>query len=269
MHTATKRTLIAGAALAAASLFGSLPYHGAVQAQGVPTQHHDVALVDLTSLLTDEGTLDNAFFNDVLGPTGAEEKLFTALASATSTSEATKLLDATGASPIYSGDFNGAESRLFEGVFLNGLVSEDQLNQLFGVSETASQTELLSVFNADFVPIPAGADLTAADLAGAVGTSTFDTDLTTIANADYAQAATDFEGYLTALSGDTTALGDLSTLLSDFSSSFDGLSNLSADFSTVLGDLTGGLDLGSLGDGLGGLDSILATLLTDLGASLL
>jgi hypothetical protein len=61
MRSATKRTLIAGAGLAAAALFGSLPYHGPSEAQGVPTQHHDVALVDAGTLLFDEGTLDNVF----------------------------------------------------------------------------------------------------------------------------------------------------------------------------------------------------------------
>src|ERR1700744_367019 len=76
MNAATKRTIIATAALAAAGLFGSLPYEGSTQAQqGAPTVHRDVALVDITTLLTDEGTLDTALFNDVLGPTGAEEQL--------------------------------------------------------------------------------------------------------------------------------------------------------------------------------------------------
>jgi hypothetical protein len=55
MRSATKRILIAGAGLTAAALFGSLPYHGSPQAQGLPTQHHDVALVDATdaTLLSD------------------------------------------------------------------------------------------------------------------------------------------------------------------------------------------------------------------------
>ena len=74
------------------------------------------------------------------------------------------------------------------------------------------------------MPIPASTDLTAADLAAAVGTSGFDTDLTTIANAEYALAASDFEGYLSSLAGDTSGLGDLSTLLTDLSSSFSDLS---------------------------------------------
>jgi hypothetical protein len=240
MHSATKRTLIAGAGLAAAALFGSLPYHGSSQAQGVPTQHHDVALVDdFTPLLGDEGTFDTALFNDVLGPTGAEEQLFSALSTTLGAGPATTLLDATGASPLFSGDFNGAESRLFEGLFLNGLVGEDQINQSLGATSTESETELLNVFNADFVPIPASADLTATDLANAVGTSAFDTDLTTIANADYTTAVGDFEGFLTNLATDTSGLGDFSTLLTDLSSSFSDLStNLTTDFTAVITDVT-------------------------------
>ena len=243
MNAATKRTIIATAALAAAGLFGSLPYEGSTQAQqGAPTVHRDVALVDIdTTLLTDEGTFDNALFNDVLGPTGAEDQLFNALATATSTSEATTLLDATGATPIFSGDFDGAESRLFEGLFLNTLVGEDSLNQALGITPTASETELLSVFNTDFVPIPGSTDITATDLASAVGTSTFDTDLTTIANADYSLALGDFEGFLSNLATDTSGLSDVSTLLTDLSSSFGDLSNLSTDLSPILADLTGGL----------------------------
>jgi hypothetical protein len=47
--------VIAGAALAAAALFGSLPYDGSSQAQqGAPTVHRDVALVD--EMLTPETT---------------------------------------------------------------------------------------------------------------------------------------------------------------------------------------------------------------------
>jgi hypothetical protein len=240
MKAATRRTIIAAGALTAAGLFGSLPYHGSTQAQGVPIQHHDVALVDAdATLLLDEATLDNAFWNDVLGAGGAEQQLFDALSSTLGTSEATKLLDATGAVPIYSGDFNGAESRAFEALFLDGLVAEDQVNQLVGVTSSESQTALLGIFNTDFVPIPASTDLTAADLLAAVGTSSFDTDLTTIANADYALAASDFEGYLSSLAGDPSALGELGTLLTDLSNSFSDLgTNLTTDFSAVITDIT-------------------------------
>jgi hypothetical protein len=240
MHSATKRTLIAGAGLAAAALFGSLPYHGPSQAQGVPTQHHDVALVDsFTTLLGDEGAFDNALWNDVLGPTGAEEQLFSTLSTSIGAPDATTLLDATGADPVFSGVFNGAESRGFEALFLEGLASEDQVNQALGATPLESQTELLSVFNTDFVPIPASADVTAAELAGAVGTSAFDTDLTSIANADFTVAAGDFEGFLTNLSTDTSGLASLGTLLTDFGGSFGDLStNLTTDFTAVITDVT-------------------------------
>jgi hypothetical protein len=242
MHTSTKRTIIATAALAAAGLFGSLPFNASTVAQqGVPTVHRDVALVDdYTTLLTDEGTLDTALYNDVLGPTGAEEQLYSALATATSPSEATTLLDATGASPIYSGDFNGAESRLFEGLFLNTLVGEDETNQALGATEIESQTAILGDFTSTGgPPIPSGADVTLAELTSAVGTSSFDTDLTSIANADYTVAVGDLEGYLTSLTADTSSLGDLSTLLTDLSSSFSDLSSgLTTDVGTVIIDVT-------------------------------
>jgi hypothetical protein len=234
MHSATKRTLIAGAGLAAAALFGSLPYHGSSQAQGVPTQHHIVALVDATSaLLGAEDSLDTQFFNDVLGPTGAEEQLFSALATATSTSQATTLLDATGASPIFSGDFNGAESRLFEGLYLDTLASEDQLNQALGISATTSETAILN----DYTSLPE-APLPTGDTLPIPGVSGFDTDLTSIANGEYTLAVSDFEGFLSNLATDTSGLGSLSTLLTDFSSSFSDLSNLNADFTTVTTDVT-------------------------------
>lgn len=62
MRSATKRILIAGAGLTAAALFGSLPYHGSLEAQGLPTRHHDVALVDVTdaTLLSDPGVTSQA-----------------------------------------------------------------------------------------------------------------------------------------------------------------------------------------------------------------
>jgi hypothetical protein len=234
MHPATKRTLIAGAGLAAAALFGSLPYHGPWQAQGVPTVHRDVALVDATSaLLGAEGSLDTQFFNDVLGSNGAEATLYNDLATALGASQATTLLDATGASPIYSGDFNGAESRLFEGLYLDTLASEDQLNQALGISATTSETAILN----DYTSLPE-APLPTGDTLPVPGVSGFDTDLTTIANGEYTLATSDFEGFLANLATDTSGLGSLSTLLTDFSSSFSDLSNLSTDFSTVISDVT-------------------------------
>jgi hypothetical protein len=233
MNSATTRSIFAAAALAALGLV-AWPQ----QAQhAVPTVHHDVALVDVTdaTLLTDEGTFDTALFNDVLGPTGAEEVLYSDLSTALgSPSEATTLLDATGASPIYSGDFNGAESRLFEGLYLDTLASEDQLNQALGVSPTASETAILN----DYTSLPE-APLPTGDTLPDVGATGFDTDLTTIANAEFADATADFEGYLSSLATDTSGLSDLSTLFTDLSSSFSDLSNLTPDLSTILTDLGG------------------------------
>jgi hypothetical protein len=232
MHAGTKRIVIGAAALTAAGLFGSLPFDGThVAQQGVPTVHRDVALVDV---LTDETAFDTLLFNDVLGPTGAEEQLFTTLSTALGATPATTLLDATGATPIFSGDFDGAESRLFEGLFLNTLVGEDEINQALGDTSTVSQTAIDNDFVTNFVPIPSSTGLTDASLLSAVGTPAFDTDLTTIANADYTLAAGDLEGFLTNLTADTSGLTDVSALLSDLSSSFDGLSNLSTDLTTLL-----------------------------------
>jgi len=230
MNAATKRTIIATAALAAAGLFGSLPYEGSTQAQqGVPTVHRDVALVDI---LTDESAFDTALFNDVLGPTGAEEQLFTALGP-----NAATLLDTNTASPAFSGDFNGAESRLFEGLYLDTLASEDQLNQLLGVTPAASEAAIL----ADYTSLPE-APLPTGDVLPVVGASGFDSDLTTIANGEFTLAFSDFEGFLANLATDTTGLSDVSTLLTDLSSSFGDLStSLTPDLSAILADLSGGL----------------------------
>jgi hypothetical protein len=244
MHTATKNTLVAAAALAAAGLFGSLPYHGSLQAQGVPVQHHDVALVDTTSdLLGAETSLDDQLFGSIFGSSGTEAELYNGLATAlgggtTGDADATALLDATGASPIYSGDFDGAISRFSEGLFLNTWAGEDEFNQLLGISATTSETAILADINQDFVPLPTGDTL---PVAGAPG---FDADLMSIASQDYTLAAGDFEGWL----------GNLPTALGDLGGGSDILTGL-------LGDLGGSGGL----DGLGG---ILGTLLTDLGASI-
>jgi hypothetical protein len=230
MHAGTKRIVIGAAALTAAGLIGSLPYDGSPAAQpGVPTVHRDVALVDI---LTDETAFDTLLFNDVLGPTGAEEQLFAALGP-----NAATLLDTNTASPAFSGDFNGAESRLFEGLYLDTLASEDQLNQLLGVAPATSEAAIL----ADYTSLPE-APLPTGDTLPAVGAPGFDTDLTTIANGEYTLALSDFEGFLASFATDTNGLSDLSTILTDLSSSFSGLTNLSTDLTTLLGDLgLGGL----------------------------
>jgi hypothetical protein len=232
----TTRSIIAAAGLAAIGLV-AWPHQATLpQAQqGAPTVHRDVALVDAdTTLLTDEGTFDTALFNDVLGSNGAEATLYNDLAGVIGASDATTLLDATGASPIFSGDFNGAESRLFEGLYLDTLASEDSLNQALGISATDSETAILADWNSlPEAPLPTG------DTLPDVGASGFDTDLTTIANAEFADASADFEGFLANLTTDTSGLGDLGTLFTDLSTSFSDLSNLTPDLSAIFTDLGG------------------------------
>ena len=234
MNTGTKRTVIAAAALAAAGLFGSLPFDGSsVAQQGVPVEHHDVALVDVTdtTLLFDEGTLDSALVSDV---SGAETTLYSDLTTTYGATVANGLLDTTTGGV---GDFNGALSVGFNGLYLDGLAAEDQVNQLVGVSETTSQAAILADLTTSDPSSISAASLT--ELIAAEGSSAFDTDLTSLANADYTTAVTDLEGYLTSLSADTSNLGDLSTLLTDLSGSFSAdLSSLSTDFTTVISDVT-------------------------------
>src|ERR1700759_2341848 len=193
--------------------------------QGVPTVHRDVALVDDGSvILPPETTIDTELFNSVLGPSGTEADLYNALVSSVGAPEAETLLDPDGASPLFSGVFNGAESRAFEGLFINTLVSEDELNQLLGVTQGNSETSILSeLLTNPGPPIPDSTDLTIGDLTSAVGTSSFDTDLTTIANAEYSLAFGDFEGYLGSFAGD---LGDRGNLGSDLPAILDGLTGI-------------------------------------------
>jgi hypothetical protein len=205
--------------------------------------------VDASDILGPETTFDTTFFNELLGANGVEDQLYTAVQTSLGTTEANLLLDTGGAEPVFSGVFNGAESRLSEGLFIDGLVSEDQLNQLLGITPSASETAILADLVDNPGPsIPAGADVTLAELTGAVGTSSFDTDLTSIANADYTFAIGDFQGYLTDL---TNNLGSLDLGSSDL-------------LTGLLGDLTGG----TAGDGLSLLTGDLGTLLADLGSAL-
>lgn len=233
MNVATKRTLIGAAALTAASLFGSLPYHGPWQAQGAPTVHRDIALVDTASdILSLETGLDDQVFAGILGPTGAEEQLYQSFVTAVGESNAQILLDTNTADPVFSGVINGAVSRLSDSLLYDTWAGENEINALFGVSATASESAILADIHADFVPLPTGFELPD------VGDPNFSADLMAIASADMTTGYNDLLGYF----ADVTAnLGNLD--LGDLG----GLSGL-------LGDLTGGLDLGSiLGDLTGGL----------------
>lgn len=190
---------------------------------------------DFTTLLTDEGTLDTALVSDV---SGAETTLYTDLSAPPSTTAiANALLDTTTGG---AGDFNGAETAGFDGLYLDGLVTEDEVNQLVGATSAESQAEIESLVAADPSLLTAS-DVTLPELVTAEGSSAFDTDLTTAANADYTLALSDFEGYLASFATHTSGLSDVSTILTDLSSSFSDLSNLTPDLSTILADLTGGL----------------------------
>jgi hypothetical protein len=245
MHTATKRAVIAAAGLAAAGLFGSLPYDGSSLAQqGTPrVQHHDVALVDVTSpIVASEIALDDQLFNSVFSSTGLEAELYNGLATAlgggaTGDALATELLDATGASPIYSGDFDGALSRLEGGVLFDTWAGESELNSLLGVTPADGNAAILADITKDFIPLPG------ADTLPAATDPNFAADLMTIANADYTMAAGDFDGWLANL---PTALGDL------------------GGGGGLLSGLLGDLGLGSLGDGVGSLGTDLTSLLDGL-----
>jgi hypothetical protein len=240
MRSATKRTLIVGAALTAAALFGSLPYHGSSQAQGVPIQHHDVALVDTTSdtVIAAETSLDDSLYAGVFTSTGLESELYNGAVTALGATDADLLLGTTAAEGA-SGIFDGSATSFSSGVFLDTWAAEDELNQLLGISATTSETAILADIGSDPVAL-------AGDTLPTAGATGFDTDLMTIATADFTAATTEFTNYLDGL---PTALGDLS----------------GGDFlTTLLGDLTGGLGLGSLGDGLGSLGTDLTTLLDGL-----
>jgi hypothetical protein len=241
MHAATTRSIIAAAGLAAVGL-AFWPQHATPQAQqGIPTVHHAVALVDATSsLLGAEGTFDSALWNDVLGAGGAEQTLYNSLVTAFGASEAQTLLDTNTANPVWSGDFNGAESRLFEGLYLDTLAGEDEMNQALGISPAVSEAATLN----DWTSLPE-APLPSGDVLPVVGASGFDTDLMNIANGEFTLAVADFEGYLASFATDPSALGSLGTVFTDLGSSFSDLSNLSGDLSTILTDL-GNLGLGGL-----------------------
>lgn len=230
MHAATTRMMIAAAGLAAIGL-AAWPHQATtpLTQQGVPTVHRDVALVDI---LTDEDTFDSSVYSQVVGPTGAEETLSSDLTTAFGATDAAALLDNGG---VYTDNFNGAETGIFDGLYTDGLAFQDEVNQSLGSTDADSQAAIVTELTGEPEAVTS-AQLT--ELTAAEGTSAFDTDLTTIANADLTSASTDFGGYLTSVASDPSAFGELSTLLTDFDSTFsDLLSNVSTDFSTLFTSL--------------------------------
>jgi hypothetical protein len=256
MQTTVKRTLVAATAVTAAGLFGSLPFQSQSQAAGVATVQHEVALVDFSSDLLDLEAQFNVQISDaVLGAGGLQDQLLTSFQTGFGDDLAAYLLDTNTASPEYSGIFNGAVSRLFEGVFLNGLSYQDQFNQLLGIDQAVSQQAIYDMLvDAGGPPIPPDAGVSLADLLSDVGSADFNTSLMDLADANLALATGDLQGYFADLVANFgTAFGDGGAL--DLGDLLGGLTG-GLDLSDLLGgldlsDILGGLDLGSLLGGLG------------------
>jgi hypothetical protein len=233
MNTATKRAGVAAAALAAAGLFGSLPFDGSLVARpGVPTVHRDVALVDIVS---DEGALDTLLYSDL---SNGAESLYNAVSTATTPGDATLLLGAGTAPDFFDNLFDGAYNYAGSGYFLNVYAVEDELNQALGVSATTSETAILADITANPILL-SGTD--ALPTAGATG---FDADLITLANDDYTTASTDFTTYLDGLSSALTTVGStdtglgLTAALTELSTLYTAdATALTTDFSAILTDL--------------------------------
>jgi hypothetical protein len=235
MHTATRRTLIAAAALTAAGLFGSLPYHGPTQAHGLPTVHHDVALVDTTNpIVASETALDDSLYSGLYNSsTGLYSELYNHAVTALGAADADVLLGTTAAGGA-DGIFDGAANSFSSGVFLDTWAAEDELNQLLGVSATASETAILADIAHDPVTL---ASLT--DALPTAGSSAFDADLMSLATGDFTAATSEFTAYLDGLPTALTDLGGLGTLLGDLG--LGGLGGLGTDLTALLDGLLGSL----------------------------
>jgi hypothetical protein len=259
MNVGTRRTVFAAAALAAAGLYGSLPYHESAQGQGVPTVHRDVALVDIVS---DETAFDDLLYTDL---TSLESGLYGAVdtaygGGATGATDAAELLGASTALP-YDGLFDNGANYAGSGLFLDAWATEDELNQALGISAATSQAEILADIGKDPVYL-------SGDTLPTAGSADFDSDLTTIANADFGTASTDFTNYVDSLSnlGSLDTGTGLTAVLTELDTAYTAdIGGLTTDLNTVYTDILG--DLGS-STATSGLDGILASLLTDLGASL-
>ena len=182
------------------------------------------AVVDLGDTLFDrESSFDTTLNSGVLGG-GSGRDCTTCQSRALGTTEANYLLDTNTVDPVFSGEFNDAESRSSREPFLDGLSGEDHINQLFGATATESQAAILEISPARGPADPRAADVTLAELTTAVDTSAYDTDLTAIANADFAQRAYRLAGLYAACSAGGRPRrrprdggGFLATILSDLS----------------------------------------------------
>lgn len=233
MNARTRRTVVATAALAAAGLFGSLPWNGSSVAQsGVPVEHHDVALVDTASVILNyETTLDDTLYSGIYSSTGGYAELYDAAVKALGVPEADTLL---GTSVVGGADgiFDGGANSFSSGVFLDAWAAEDEVNQLLGVSAATSEAAILADIAKDPVAL-------AGDTLPTAGAPGFDTALMTIATADFSAATSEFTTYLDSLPTALTDVGGLSTLLGDLG--LGSLGGLGTDLTTVLDGLLGSL----------------------------
>lgn len=225
MKVVTKRVAIAAGALAAAGLYGSLPYSGSLMAQsGAPVQHHDVALVDHSdTVVSSEIAIDDTAYNNLLGPSGLEDRIYETAVNAFGATHADALLGTTAVAGA-DGIFDGAATNFASGALLDIWAGENQIDGLLGISSTVSETAILTDINADLgIPL--------ADLPQ-VGSAAFDADLMSLAGADFSAGMSDFSTYVSDFGGLVGLLGDL------------GGGDLSGLLGTILGDLgLGGLSL--------------------------
>jgi hypothetical protein len=235
MNARTKRTVVATAALAAAGLFGSLPWDGSSVAQsGVPVEHHDVALVDTASnFLTYETAVDDSLYSGIFGSNGLDAELYDKAVTALGVTEADTLLGTTVAGGA-NGMFDGASNSLTSGVFLDTWAVQDELNHLLGVSAATSEAGILADIAKDPVAL-------AGDTLPTAGATGFDTDLMTIATADFTAATSEFTTYLEGLSGASSELGGLSSLLGELGlgGMTEGVGGLGTGLTSVFDGLAG------------------------------
>jgi hypothetical protein len=234
MKVGTRRTVIAGAALVAAGIFGSLPWDGSssLAQQGVPVEHHNVALVDSISdtAIGSETAIDNFLYAGVFGPTGAESELFNGAVTLLGGSAADALLGTTALAGA-DGIFDGAASSFSSGIFLDTWAAEDHLNQLLGITATTSETAILADIAHDPITLAVG------DVLPTAGAPGFDADLMSFANADFSAGTTEFTTYLDSLPALVGDLGGLSGLLGDLGS----LGSLGTELTSLLDGLLGSL----------------------------
>jgi hypothetical protein len=247
MHAVTKKAIIGAAAIAAAGLFGSLPYAGSPVAQqdAQSVQHHDVALVDAISDL--EVLYLSDIRTDVVAPNGFEDSIWTAYEpngnaffDSTGTGGIFPVEGTIGGVPVevggYLNDFDGGATQLYDGYLASTTALVDEINGLFGV-QAADQPALLAALQADYIGTLPATVVTGAN---------FDSVLSALGGTDDQAALADFGNYfeyfltnLPSFSTDGYLSGtDITALFTDLDKL--GMS-LATEFSTLLTGLFGQL----------------------------